>query len=97
LRRPPLKERDYRGDGGGCKDYGLFGANAQMWDAEEHVTKLWTIGYEKVGQADFLAALKAAQIKTLVDVREVANSRRAGFSKKSLAAALDEPASLTFT
>lgn len=52
--------------------------------------KVWTIGYEKVGQADFVAALKAAKVKTLVDVREVANSRRAGFSKKSLAAALDE-------
>lgn len=52
--------------------------------------KIWTIGYEKVGQGDFVAALKAAKIKTLVDVREVANSRRAGFSKKSLAAALDE-------
>jgi len=52
--------------------------------------KVWTIGYEKVGQADFVAALKAAKIKTLIDVREVANSRRAGFSKKSLAAALDE-------
>lgn len=52
--------------------------------------KIWTIGYEKVGQADFVAALKAAKIKTLIDVREVANSRRAGFSKKSLAAALDE-------
>jgi uncharacterized protein (DUF488 family) len=55
------------------------------------VTKqIWTIGYERVGQADFVAALKAAKVKTLVDVREVANSRRAGFSKKSLAAALDE-------
>jgi uncharacterized protein (DUF488 family) len=55
------------------------------------VTKqLWTIGYEKVGQSAFVAALKEAKIKTLVDVREVANSRRAGFSKKSLAAALDE-------
>jgi uncharacterized protein (DUF488 family) len=52
--------------------------------------KIWTIGYEKVGQGDFVAALKAAKIKTLVDVREVANSRRAGFSKTSLAAALDE-------
>ncbi len=52
--------------------------------------KVWTIGYEKVGQADFVAALKDAKIKTLIDAREVANSRRAGFSKKSLAAALDE-------
>src|SRR5690349_16813730 len=54
------------------------------------VTKLYTVGYEKVGQADFVAALKAAKVKMLVDVREVANSRRSGFSKKSLAAALDE-------
>ena len=52
--------------------------------------KLWTIGYEKVGVPDFVAALKAAKIKTLIDVREVANSRRAGFSKKSLAASLDQ-------
>lgn len=54
------------------------------------MTKLWTIGYEKVGVPDFVAALKAAKIKTLIDVREVANSRRAGFSKKALAASLDE-------
>jgi uncharacterized protein (DUF488 family) len=50
----------------------------------------WTIGYENVGVPDFIAALKAAKVKTLLDVREVANSRRAGFSKKALAAALDE-------
>lgn len=52
--------------------------------------RLWTIGYERVGQGAFIDALKRASVKTLVDVREVANSRRAGFSKKSLAAALDE-------
>jgi len=51
--------------------------------------KLWTIGYERVGVPDFVAALKAAKIKTLIDVREVANSRRAGYSKKALAASLD--------
>lgn len=54
------------------------------------MTKLWTIGYENVGVPDFVAALKKAKIKLLIDVREVANSRRAGFSKKSLAANLDE-------
>jgi uncharacterized protein (DUF488 family) len=53
------------------------------------VTKLWTIGYENVGVPDFVAALKTAKIKTLVDIREIANSRRAGFSKKALAASLD--------
>jgi uncharacterized protein (DUF488 family) len=51
---------------------------------------IWTIGYEKVGPADFIAALKAAKIKTLVDVRDIANSRRAGFSKKALMASLSE-------
>lgn len=49
-----------------------------------------TIGYERVGQADFIAALKGAKVKTLLDIREVANSRRAGFAKKSLSAALNE-------
>ncbi|HVK79283.1 MAG TPA: DUF488 domain-containing protein [Verrucomicrobiae bacterium] len=53
-------------------------------------SKLWTIGYENVGVPDFVAALKEAKIKTLIDVREIANSRRAGYSKKSLAASLDE-------
>lgn len=54
------------------------------------MSKFWTIGYENVGVPDFIAALKAAKIKTLLDVREIANSRRAGFSKKSLAASLDD-------
>ncbi|MGE0597574.1 MAG: DUF488 family protein [Hyphomonadaceae bacterium] len=52
--------------------------------------KIWTVGYEKVGPADFVAALKAAKIKTLIDVRDIANSRRAGFSKKALMASLSE-------
>lgn len=51
---------------------------------------IWTIGYERVGQQDFIAALKAAGIETLVDIRDVANSRRAGFSKKALMAGLSE-------
>lgn len=54
------------------------------------VSEICTIGYERVGVPDFVAALKAAKVKTLVDVREVANSRRAGFSKKALAASLSE-------
>jgi uncharacterized protein (DUF488 family) len=54
------------------------------------VNKFWTVGYEHVGIPDFIAALKAAKIKTVLDVREIANSRRAGFSKKSLAASLDQ-------
>lgn len=51
--------------------------------------RLWTIGYARVGAPDFIAALQAARIRTLIDVRDVPNSRRAGFSKKVLAASLD--------
>jgi len=41
------------------------------------MTKIWTIGYEKVGVPDFIAALKEAKVGMLVDVREVANYVRA--------------------
>jgi uncharacterized protein (DUF488 family) len=51
---------------------------------------LFTIGYEKAAQADVLAALKQARVKLLIDTRAVAASRRAGFSKRQLAAGLDE-------
>jgi uncharacterized protein (DUF488 family) len=53
------------------------------------VKTIWTIGYERVGVPDFIAALKTAKIKTLIDIRDIANSRRAGYSKKALAASLD--------
>ncbi|CAN5253669.1 DUF488 domain-containing protein [soil metagenome] len=46
--------------------------------------KLFTIGYEGATQADVIARLKAAGVETLVDVRAVAASRRAGFSKTIL-------------
>ena len=47
-----------------------------------------TIGYEKVGFAAFLAALQEADVEAVVDVRELPNSRRAGFSKSLLKANL---------
>ncbi|MBJ7484350.1 DUF488 family protein [Brevundimonas sp.] len=46
--------------------------------------KLFTIGYEGAPQADVIARLRAAGVETLVDVRAVASSRRAGFSKTIL-------------
>lgn len=46
--------------------------------------KLFTIGYEGATQADVIARLKAAGVQTLVDVRAIAASRRAGFSKTIL-------------
>lgn len=51
---------------------------------------LCTIGYEKARQADLIAALKAAGVETLIDVRDRPLSRRPGFSKNQLAVALEE-------
>ena len=51
---------------------------------------LFTIGYEKARQADVVATLAAAGVKTLIDVRDRPISRRPGFSKRQLAAALEE-------
>lgn len=52
--------------------------------------KLFTIGYEKAKPDAVLGELKRAKVKLLVDTRAVAASRRPGFSKKQLAASLDE-------
>lgn len=51
---------------------------------------LFTIGYEKAKPAAVLNELKRAKIDLLVDTRAVATSRRPGFSKRQLAASLDE-------
>lgn len=51
---------------------------------------LFTIGYEKAKPAAVLGELKRAKVDLLVDTRAVAASRRPGFSKRQLAAALDE-------
>lgn len=51
---------------------------------------LATIGYESRTQDAVIASLKAAGVETLIDVRAVASSRRAGFSKSLLAASLAE-------
>lgn len=49
-----------------------------------------TIGYERGTPATLIAALKAAGVQRLVDVRALANSRKPGFSKGALSAALEE-------
>ena len=49
-----------------------------------------TIGYEAQPLAAVLDKLAAAGVDLLIDVRAVAASRRAGFSKTVLAASLDE-------
>ena len=52
--------------------------------------QIFTIGYEGATQAELIAALSAAGIKRLIDVRAVPLSRRPGFSKNILAAGLRE-------
>src|ERR1700709_2611283 len=52
--------------------------------------KLFTIGYEQTPPKAVLDELERAGVKLLVDVRAVAASRRPGFSKRQLAAGLDE-------
>ena len=52
--------------------------------------KLRTIGYEAATQGAVIAALKEAGVELLIDVRAVPSSRRAGFSKRLLAANLAE-------
>jgi len=52
--------------------------------------ELLTIGYEGCTIQDVLAALVAAKVALLIDVRALPRSRKPGFSKRQLAAGLDE-------
>ncbi len=52
--------------------------------------RLFTIGYEQTPHKAVLDELEQAGVKLLVDVRAVTSSRRPGFSKNQLTAALDE-------
>lgn len=52
--------------------------------------KIFTIGYEGATQADLIAALAAAGVERLIDVRAVPLSRKPGFSKNVLKAGLAE-------
>ena len=51
-------------------------------------TTVFTIGYEGATMAEFLAALTAAGVAQVIDVRALPLSRRPGFSKSTLAASL---------
>ncbi len=52
--------------------------------------RLFTIGYEGATQAELIAALRAAGVERVIDVRAVPLSRKPGFSKNVLAAGLKE-------
>ena len=47
-----------------------------------------TIGYERLGFAAFIEVMQDTGVETVIDVRELPNSRRAGFSKGNLKAGL---------
>lgn len=49
---------------------------------------LFTSGYEGMGLEDFIEQLKENNVQILIDIRERPLSRKKGFSKKSLTAAL---------
>jgi uncharacterized protein (DUF488 family) len=51
---------------------------------------LYTIGYQKARLADVVATLTAAGVAMLIDVRDRPISRRPGFSKRQLEAAIEE-------
>jgi uncharacterized protein (DUF488 family) len=51
---------------------------------------LYTIGYEKTLLKDVVSTVAAARVATLIDVRDRPISRRPGFSKRQLAAAIEE-------
>jgi len=52
--------------------------------------RIFTIGYEGTTVAGFIAALTNAGVKRVIDVRALPLSRRPGFSKSALRAALEE-------
>jgi uncharacterized protein (DUF488 family) len=51
---------------------------------------LYTIGYEKALLKDVIGTLATAGVSTLLDVRDRPISRRPGFSKRQLAAAVED-------
>ncbi|OYW44073.1 MAG: hypothetical protein B7Z08_12260 [Sphingomonadales bacterium 32-68-7] len=52
--------------------------------------KVFTIGYEQATQAAVVTALREAGVEVLADIRYLPLSRRPGFSKTSLRAAVEE-------
>lgn len=52
--------------------------------------RIFTIGYEGATQPELVAALQAAGVQQVIDVRAVPLSRKPGFSKNVLAAGLAE-------
>ncbi|MBW6400437.1 DUF488 domain-containing protein [Roseomonas sp. HJA6] len=49
-----------------------------------------TVGYENTTPAGLISALQDSGVRVLVDVRALANSRKPGFAKTALSAALEQ-------
>lgn len=54
------------------------------------MSQVLTIGYEGASLDDFIATLRLAEVRHVLDVRQIAQSRRRGFSKNQLRLALSE-------
>lgn len=68
----------------------MRGLLVRLRRAIQPVMRIFTIGYEGATVGEFLAALQEAGVKRLIDVRALPLSRRLGFSKSPLRAALKE-------
>jgi hypothetical protein len=66
----------------------LFGAESGIALRGVRALNLYTLGYEGLDVAAFIACLKRAAVRQVVDVRENPFSRKPGFSKRALAGAL---------
>jgi uncharacterized protein (DUF488 family) len=67
-----------------------LGWQRSRWQANlpRHMIELMTIGYEGMTPAGFLDLLKRCKVAKLVDVRELPISRKPGFAKAALSAAV---------
>jgi uncharacterized protein (DUF488 family) len=54
------------------------------------MTKLFTVGYEGASPEDFIATLVRAGVTRIIDIRQLPQSRRRGFSKNQLSALLSD-------
>jgi len=64
---------------------GVLGETDQMTEDSSRGPGLYTIGYEGRRIGDFLATLLALRVRTILDVRDSASSRKLGFSSGMLA------------
>ena len=78
-RHPPFLQRQWK-EGG-------FRLKAGM---TVKAMRIFTIGYEGATVPEFVAALEGAGVERVIDVRALPLSRRPGFSKSPLKAALEE-------